>query len=426
MTYSDSAGHTPSGRLANWAGNLVFGARAVHRPESLDELRRAVRDAARIRALGTGHSFSDVADTDAELVVLDRMPRGVRIDAEARTATVPAGARYAEIAPELERAGFALANLASLPHISVAGACATGTHGSGDAQPSLAAAVTALELVGPEGDLLRLDRDADPARFPGAVVGLGALGVATEVTLRLERTFALAQYVYLGLPLARLEDSFDEVFSSAYSVSVFTDWGSDRGRVWRKQRTEQAAPPRAWLDAVLAEEPQHPVPGAPLFHLTPQLGVPGPWFERLPHFRPEFTPSSGEELQSEFLVAREAAPQAAAALRGLGDRLAPVLHISEVRTVAGDDLWLSPAYGRASTAFHFTWLPDLAAVAPVLAEVEAALRPLGARPHWGKLSAGRAGARFRAYPRAADFRRLRQELDPAGKFGNAFTDAQEG
>ncbi|MCK9871741.1 FAD-binding protein [Nocardiopsis dassonvillei] len=410
----------PHARTTNWAGNVTFASPRVHRPRTLDELRRVVRGSARIRALGSGHSFNLVADSDADLVRLDGLPAEAEIDAKGRTVTVTAGTRYAELVTALHGRGFALANLASLPHISVAGSCATGTHGSGDGQRCLSAAVRAVQLLGPDGDLAWLSRDADPEVFPGAVVALGALGVVTRLSLEIEPAFTVAQRVRVGVALDEVADRFDDVFGAAYSVSLFTDWLGE-GSVWLKHRTDR--PEGAWRGGRPASGPVHPVPGMPPEPSTEQLGVVGPWHERLPHFRPELEPSAGRELQSEFYVPREAAGAAFAALRGIGHLLAPALYVAEVRTVRADDLWLSPAHGRDCVTFHFTWLPDPRAVAPVLAAVEERLLPLGARPHWGKLTAMDPADITARYERAADFARLTRALDPDGKFRNAFTDA---
>jgi xylitol oxidase len=416
-----------TGAPTNWAGNIAFSAARLHRPDSIAALRKLVGSSARVRALGTGHSFNRIADTPGDLISVAGLPRMIEIDTATATASVSAGLRYAEVAEHLHRAGFALPNLASLPHISVAGACATGTHGSGDGNGGLATAVTALRLVGPDGDVTELNRRDDPDSFPGAVVSLGALGVVTSLTLDLVPGFEMAQYVYQGLPLDLLASEFESVFAAAYSVSVFTNWAGGDAAVWLKQRIERDAPGEApaarWLEARLADSPQHPVPGMPAEFCTQQGGVPGPWHERLPHFRADFTPSSGEELQSEFLLPRAAAPQAAAALRALADRIAPVLQISEIRTVAADGLWLSPAYGRDSVAFHFTWVKDTAAVTPVVAAVEERLIPLGARPHWGKVFTLPPAAVASGYEYSGDFRRLMLEQDPGGKFRNAYVDA---
>ncbi|MFC7547840.1 FAD-binding protein [Plantactinospora sp. GCM10030261] len=406
--------------MTNWAGNVAYAARRLHRPTSLDALRELVTAGARLRVLGSGHSFNRIADTDGDLVSVAGMPGDIDLDPAAGTVTVPAGIRYGELAVHLHGSGYALHNLASLPHISVAGACATGTHGSGDGNPGLAAAVAAMELVVADGSVVTLRR-GDPD-FAGAVVGLGSLGVVTRLTLDVEPAYQMRQFVFDDLPRRSLDAHCAEIFGAAYSVSVFTDWAADdRYQVWLKRRTDDArpAPGPRWLGATAADGPRHPVPGLSADPATEQGGVPGPWHARLPHFRLEHTPSSGAELQSEFALPRERAVEALAALDDLRGRLSPVVQVSELRTVAADELWLSPAYGRDSVTVHFTWVADLAAVAPVLAAVEDRLAPLGARAHWGKLSGLDP---WRGYQRIADFRELTRRYDPAGTFRNELVD----
>ncbi|MBV1855444.1 FAD-binding protein [Catellatospora tritici] len=407
--------------VTNWARNVVFQAAHVRRPSSVDELRDIVTGAARVRALGTGHSFNELADTEGELVSVAALPPVAQIDREAATVRVTAGTRYGELATALHEAGFALPNLGSLPHISVGGACATATHGSGRRNGNLATAVSGLELVTGTGDLLTLDRTDD--RFPGAVVHLGALGVVTHLTLDLLPTFEISQYVYDDLPAAAVPDCFDEVLDAAYSVSLFTSW-SGRGvdQVWVKSSRDGFAAPARWHGASVADGPRHPIASMSPVHCTAQQGLAGPWHERLPHFRLDFTPSSGDELQSEFFVPREAALDAYAALDAIAPLIAPVLQIGEIRTVAADDLWLSPAYGRDSVAFHFTWIADATAVAPVLTAVEHALSPFTPRPHWGKVFSLDPAQVRAAYDRLPDFLRLRADLDRDGRFRNPFTD----
>ncbi|MFI2647432.1 FAD-binding protein [Micromonospora fulviviridis] len=398
----------------NWAGNVTWSARARHRPSTLDELRRLVAGADRVRAVGTGHSFNRLGDTAGVQVSVAGLPPTIVLDRDRGTVTVAAGLRYGDLATALHAEGYAVANLASLPHISVAGAVATATHGSGPAHGNLATAVAALELVTADGDLLTVDR-ADP-RFAGLVVHLGALGVVARLTLDVVPAFEVRQYVRLGLPRAALDDAL----GAAYSVSVFTGWRSPRfDQVWLKQRADQPPPPADWLDTWTADTPRHPVPGMPAQNCTEQLGVPGPWHERLPHFRLGFTPSSGDELQSEWHLARSDGAAALAALDPAAERIAAVLQVCELRTVAADGLWLSPNHERDSLAVHFTWVGDPAAVAPVLDEVEERLAPFAPRPHWGKLFTRDPAA---AYPRHDDFRALLREFDPAGKFRTALLD----
>jgi xylitol oxidase len=405
----------------NWAGNVTFRARRLHRPSSVDELRAVVSGADRLRPLGTGHSFNRIADTDGDLVSVVGLPPSMAIDAEAGTVTVAAGVRYGDLATHLHGAGFALHNLGSLPHISVAGACATGTHGSGRGNGNLSTAVAALTMVTADGELVRLRRGE--ADFAGAVVGLGALGVVTDLTLDVEPTYEVRQYVYDGLSHAAVLDHLDEALGAGYSVSLFTDWtGPVTYQAWVKRRADEPAAPRSWLGASLADGPRHPVPGMPTTHCTEQLGRPGPWHLRLPHFRLEFTPSSGEELQSEFFVPIERAAEALAAVDAVRDRVAPVLQISELRTIAADDLWMSPAQGRDSLAVHFTWIADTAAVTPVVEAVEERLAPLGARPHWGKIFHLDPDLVAPRYPRRDEFVGLMRRYDPKGVFRNELLD----
>ncbi|HEY0869096.1 MAG TPA: FAD-binding protein [Acidothermaceae bacterium] len=409
----------------NWARNITFTAPDLHRPSSVDELRRLVASTRKIRALGTGHSFNTIADSPGDQVSLADLPSVLHIDAERSTVTVGSGVRYGELAPYLQSAGYAVHNLGSLPHICIAGACATGTHGSGVTNGNLATAVRAIEMVTASGDLVALDRDH--ADFPGAVVALGMLGIVTSMTLAIEPTYDVAQSVYDELPFTELQDHLDDVLSAAYSASVFTDWrGPLLNAVWLKHRIGssgvQPAPQQQWFGATLADGPRHPVPGMAVANCTQQLGVPGPWHERLPHFRLDFTPSNGEELQSEYFVARASARGALDALNSIKDRIAPVRQIAEIRTIAADELWLSECYGRDSLAPHFTWVKDSGAVTPVLAAIEEQLAPFGARPHWGKVFTTSPDLVRSCYDRLPDFTALAARYDPTGKFRNDFVD----
>jgi alditol oxidase len=403
----------------NWAGNHTYRAAALHRPASLDQVRQLVAGADRLRVLGSRHSFNDIADS-AELLSLDGLPADVVVDAGAGTVSFAAGLRYGELAEALKAEGVALANLASLPHISVAGAVATATHGSGDANGNLATAVAGLELITASGDTVTASR-GDPG-FEGLVVGLGALGVVTRVTLDVEPAYEVRQRAFQDLAWASLFEHFDEVTGAGYSVSLFTRWGGTVDQVWVKSRvTELPEQVRGDLfGAVPATVERHPILGIDPVNCTPQLGVPGPWSDRLPHFRMGFTPSSGQELQSEYHVPRRHAVPALEALRALGERIRPVLQVSELRTVAADGLWMSPQYGQDTMAVHFTWLPDPAGVERAIVELEANLAPFQARPHWGKLFGADAAAIARLYPRLGDFARLVGQLDPRGVFTNAW------
>jgi xylitol oxidase len=404
-------------QLANWAGNHVYRAAQVHRPATVEELREIVARAPRVHALGSRHSFSDIGDS-AELVALDALPTEVDVDRAAQTVTCSAWLKYGELADVLAAHGVALHNLASLPHISIAGAIATATHGSGDANGNLATAVSAMELVTSDGEILTVSR-GEPD-FDGLVVGLGALGVVTRVTLDVEPAYEVRQRVFERLQWDALHEHFDEITASGYSVSVFSRWGETVDQVWIKSRVtdEPEREREALFGAVAATVDRHPILGLDAVNCTPQLGVPGPWSDRLPHFRMGFTPSNGEEIQSEFHVARHHVEGAIRAVHALGETLRPVLQVCEIRTIAADELWMSPQYGQASVALHFTWTREPEVVARVLVDLEASLAPFGARPHWGKAFRATAAEIAPLYERLPDFARLAQRLDPRGAFRN--------
>jgi alditol oxidase len=424
----------------NWAGNIAFGAPDFYRPATVPELQALVAKAARIRVLATGHAFNDMADSPGAQVSLAGLPPEVSVDSAARLARVAAGLSYAEVAVRLDADGFALRNLASLPHISVAGATATATHGSGAANQNLAAAVAGLTLLTADGDLLELSRGDDA--FGGVVVHLGALGVVVSLVLDLVPSFDASQRVYENLPLAALDDHFTDIMTAGYSVSLFTDWQAPRlTQVWIKQRAGTPAPSAAtpasapqaatpassvtqasWFTATPASGPRNPVPGASPDACTEQLGVPGRWYERLPHFRPGFKPSAGDELQSEYLLPVASAVPALHALDQIRDRIAPVLRICEIRAIAADQLWLSSCYRQDSVAFHFTWIADTVAVLPIVALVERQLGPFAPRPHWGKVFTVTPPELAARYDRLPDFLNLMNRFDPSGKFRNAYTD----
>lgn len=407
----------------NWAGNYEYGAPSLSAPSSIGELQEVVAAASKIKALGSRHSFNDVADTSGEQVSLAALPRSMDLDEGARTVTVSAGTRYGEFVEQLNDAGWAIHNLASLPHISVAGAIATGTHGSGDRLGILSSVVTGLELVTATGELRRIVRGDDD--LEGMVVSLGALGVTTAVTLEIEPTFEVRQDVFENLGWRELYENFDAITSSAYSVSIFTRWGESGAiNVWLKSRMDgdtAAAERPTMFGATKQKVELHPLPDGPSENATKQRGVPGPWWDRLAHFRLGFTPSDGDEVQTEYLVSREHSIEAIDAIRALAPHITPHLLVSEIRTMAGDDLWLSPTYGRDSVAIHFTW-KLVEEVYGLLPSIDAALAPFDARPHWGKVFETDASRLDLLYPRLGDFRELAARLDPRGKFRNSYLD----
>ena len=408
----------------NWSKNLRYGTDRVYAPANADEVCQIVKQSAKLKQLGSQHCFNNIADShDAQISL--RALKGIDIDSSAKTATVGAGVRYGELAPVLDKAGFALHNLASLPHISVGGTIATATHGSGVRNQNLATAVRAIEMITADGRTLALSRDKDGDRFRLAVVHLGALGILTRVTLDLQPRFDMSQVVYQDLSFDQLEHNLDAIMSAGYSVSLFTDWQNNRAsEVWIKDRvtpgsTQKPLPP-LFYGATLQKEKLHPIVNHPAEACTEQMGSIGPWYLRMPHFKMEFTPSSGEELQTEYFVNRRDGYRAIRAVEKLRDTITPHLFITELRTIAADDLPMSMHHQRDSLAIHFTWKPEEVVVRKLLPGIEAALMPFAARPHWGKIFEMPANYIQQQYPSLPAFRQLASELDPTGKFRNDY------
>jgi xylitol oxidase len=411
--------HSPG---KNWAGNYTYRAEKLHRPSTIEQVQEIIASAPGVRVLGSRHSFNDIADS-SELVTLEDMPADVVVDHATNTISFNAALKYGELVETLGAEGVALHNLASLPHISIAGAVATATHGSGDTNGSLATAVRSLELVTSDGEIIETSR-GEPD-FDGVVVGLGALGAVTRITLDVEPAYEVRQRVFEDLSWEALFEHFDEITSCGYSVSIFTRWGGTIDQVWVKSRVTDE-PEQVESDlfgAVAATVDRHPILELDASACTPQLGRPGLWSDRLPHFRMGFTPSSGEELQSEYVFPRRYAVEAIEAVRAFENRIRPILQVSEIRTVAADQLWMSMSYGEDTVGIHFTWKPEPDAVEDMLVQLETALVPFEARPHWGKLFNVDAAAIAPLYERMPDFIRLVERLDPRGAFRNSWLKA---
>jgi xylitol oxidase len=416
------AGMTTEPRT-NWSGNYQYSTDRLLTPQSVDELRKNVKSCAKLRVLGTRHSFNGIADSTSAQVSLMSF-KDMKLNEKTRTVTVGAGVKYGELAPYIDKQGFALHNLASLPHISVAGARSTATHGSGIKNGNLATGVSALKFVTGDGEIQSLSRERDGDKFLGAVVDLGGLGAVTEVTLDVIPTYQMRQNVFEDLSFDQLKDNLDEIFSAGYSVSLFTDWQHHRAtQVWVKSIVEPGKAPTVrseFFGAKAATQNLHPVAGHPAESCTDQMGVPGPWYERLPHFKMNFTPSSGSEIQTEYLLPRDKGYQAILAVEKLRDHITPHLYVTELRTIAADHLWMSTAYQRDSMAIHFTWKMEPEAVNKLLPMIEEQLAPFQPRPHWAKVFTLPPDRLQAGYDKLKDYKALAAHYDPSGKFRNAF------
>lgn len=410
--------------LSNWAGNLTYSTGNVHYPKSVGQVQELVKRLNKCTALGSRHSFNKIADSTENLISLKNLNNIVSLDKALHTVTVEGGTRYGELAPYLHKNGYALNNLASLPHISVAGACATATHGSGIKNRNLSTAVSAIEFVTASGEVVTLSKDKNSDQFYGAVVALGAIGVVTKVTLNLQPTFNMKQVVYRNMPMVELKDHLNSIMSSGYSVSLFTDWKNKNiNEVWIKSTAEAddtTTYPPSLHGASLASQDMHPVESQSAENVTTQMGVPGPWYERMPHFKMGFKPSTGKELQAEYFVPLEYGYEALMAVEELHEKITPHLFISEIRTIKADDLWMSPCYKRDCLAIHTTWKQEPAIVKELLPLVEKQLAPFHPRPHWAKLFDMPPGVLQSRIEKLAGFRQLVHEFDPNGKFRNEF------
>jgi xylitol oxidase len=410
-------------KLKNWSGNLEYSTNKIDYPKSVEEVQHLVKKYDKLKVLGTRHCFNTIADSKYNLISSKELNQVISLDANAKTVIVEGGIKYGELCPWLNEKGFALHNLASLPHISVAGSITTATHGSGVKNGNLATAVAAVEIVTADGELINFSKE-DGDKFNAAVVGLGAIGVITKVTLKIQPTYQMRQYVYTKLPLSQVKDHFDAIMSAGYSVSLFTDWQNDSiNEVWLKSNVRDASNAEVKKDffgAAPATKNVHPIIELPAENCTEQMGVPGSWYERLPHFKMGFTPSSGKELQAEYFVPHHNALDAILAIQKMGKEIGPHLFISEIRTINADDLWMSPCYKQPSVTIHFTWKQEWDAVMRLLPIIEKELAPFNAKPHWGKLFTMSHSILASRYTNMEDFKKLVAEYDPRGKFRNEF------
>nr|WP_163538403.1 D-arabinono-1,4-lactone oxidase [Gracilibacillus sp. YIM 98692] len=405
----------------NWAGNYTYSTVNWHAPESVEQIQQLVKRFNHVKVVGTRHSFNSIADSSDQIMTLEKLNKVVSFKRSEQKITVEAGMKYSDLCHYLEGTGLALHNLASLPHISVAGACATATHGSGNQNGNLATVVSAMEFVNATGEVIYEESEE---KLNALVVGLGGFGIVTKLTLDLVPEYKIRQDVYENLSLEEFQKNFHTIFSSAYSVSVFTDWSRPVFKqVWLKRTVSDEDMIEAeseFFGAKLSTKNLHPISDHGAEHCTEQLGVSGSWHDRIPHFRMNFTPSSGKELQSEYIIPRAYTADAITAIGKLREQIAPLLLICEIRSIAADNLWMSMNYKQDSIGIHFTWKDDWEAVKQVLPKIEEQLAPFNARPHWGKLFTMAPDQVRSLYEKLPDFQQLLREYDPDGKFRNSF------
>jgi L-gulono-1,4-lactone dehydrogenase len=422
-------------RWTNWAGTATCAPAAIEWPSGEEEISRAVRAAAeagrRVRVAGTGHSFTDLCCTDGTLLRLDRCDRVLEVDAERRLVTVEGGITIARLSEELDRHGLALPNLGDVAYQTISGAISTATHGTGEQRYNIPCQVAGLSLVLGDGRVLRCSPEQDPEAFESARVGLGALGVISTVTLRCEPAFNLRS-VQRPRDVDEVLEAFDELAAANEHFELFWFPHTRVAQTIRNNRTDEPARPSgrlgAWVDDILLEN--H------VFGLVQRLGHRNPaWIPPLGRLAARAMGSSevvdrshrifaNERLvrfaEMEYAIPRRHVVPAVRAVRSMIERRG--LRISfpiEVRVLGGDDIPLSTAYGRdtAYVAVHVYWrLP----YEPYFREVEAIMRDLEGRPHWGKLHFQDAASLRPRYPLWGRFAAVRDRLDPDRRFTNAY------
>lgn len=407
--------------MQNWAKNITFSSQNYIEIENLTQLQKVIESSNKLKVIGTGHSFSEIADTTGTLISLKNLDAEIEIDEKSQTVRVSAGTSYANLAKYLEKNGWALSNLASLGEITIAGAVMTGTHGSGSDNKVLSDSVVAIEMILASGDKFVIDRK-DFAQFPGFVVSFGALGVFTKLTLKIVKSFSVKQVVYENIPIQSVLENFNEIFDRPYSASYFSNWSpKNTGQIWMKflDNEKFSELQSNAYGGNLALTNQHPVKVNHPGNCTEQMGVAGKWLFRLPHFKLDSSPASGDEVQTEYLVDRDYVQGYINELTKIGEDIAARVYATEIRTMSSDDLWLSGAYGRETVGFHFTW-KKTSEVKDFLPVIENILGKNKGRPHWGKLFSTPRAQLIERYPKYEEFRQLIQKYDSGNKFRNKF------
>lgn len=405
----------------NWVGNLQYNSKKYFQPERVGQIQELVKNSKRIKTLGSRHCFNSIADCDETHLSLAKMNKMLAIDENEMTVTIEGGAQYSDFCVELNEAGFALPNLASLANISVVGACATATHGSGVNNQSLASSISEIELVDGNGGIITLSRQKDAEKFNGVVVNIGAIGIVTKLKLDIEKSFQVRQDLFENLSIEQLAENFDEITSSGYSVSLFTNFQKSIRVMNIKRRIDENISdlPKEFFGATAAKESINSR-GIPDTNRSPQMGVSGCWFECLPHFKFSKQLIQGEEIQSEYYVERKNAVEAILALEEISNIIFPQIIVAEIRSIKADNHWLSPFYRGDSVGIHFSWKLNEREVMKILPEIEKVLAPYKPIPHWGKLFTISREELHAYYPKMSEFIGLCEEFDPNGKFRNEY------
>ncbi|KAI1700234.1 d-arabinono-1,4-lactone oxidase domain-containing protein [Ditylenchus destructor] len=357
-------------RLHNWGNNFRFSTQNIQYPTSVEEVQQIVRNANKLRVVGTRHSFSKIADSPNTMLSTLALKNIIGFDPTVPSITVQAGITYTDLNPFLPN-------------------------------------------YGPN----------DP-ELKAIAVGLGAFGVITQVELEVEPTFNLTNYVFVNMPEQDIYDHFDEIENLGYSVQLFTDFSTpgvwDQVWVWvRSDENSNVGNMQNLYGATRTHEQVTAIEALPPTYLMEQ-GKEQPWYYGLVDYHLGLSGFDGAEIQSEYFMPYENAIPAIQAVSNFSDLIAPRVYTMLIRTIKGDDLWMSESFNETTVAIHFTWKPNMTAVMEVLPQIEQALLPYGARPHWGKVFAQGPETYLHRYPKLNQWKQLAETLDPTHKFRNKF------
>lgn len=397
-------------RLHNWGGNFNYSTQNIQYPRSVAEVQQIVKNAGKLRVVGSRHSFSKIADSECTMLSTIGLNKIIGINGSIPSVTVQGGLTYTDLLTSLNTAGFALPNLASLAEISVGGAASTNAHGTGVANQALANHIRSMEIVLANGSLLTIGPN-DP-RLKGMAAGLGAFGVVTQLELKLVPAFNITTYTYVNMPVQNSYENFAALQNMGFGVllvNMFT--APDAWNIAivyaRSDANNTAMLTSNLFGGTLVSQTTQPSYLALLS--IAQIGLSG---------------VDGNEIQTEYFVPISKAVEAIKAVTAVANstNIFPSLATAFViRTIASDDLWMSEYYGNDTmVAIHFSWQNNVTAVEAVLPQLERAMIPYGARPHWGKMFTMEPEDFLPHYPKVNEFKKLAEQLDPKGKFRNEF------
>uniref|UniRef100_A0A915D0Y3 FAD-binding PCMH-type domain-containing protein n=1 Tax=Ditylenchus dipsaci TaxID=166011 RepID=A0A915D0Y3_9BILA len=412
--------------LLNWGGNFNFSTQDIKYPTTTAGVQQLVKECkGKIRPVGTRHSFSEIANTNDTLICLVHMNLILSVDPSVPSVTVQAGITYTDLIPFLQSIGLAIPMMASLGEISIAGAINTAVHGSGAGIGNLATQVLGLQMVLADGSVVQYSKGQNDTELAAATVGLGALGIVTQVTLQAQPTYNLAINVFENMDMSVLDTQLYNITHSGYAINMWSTFGTPGvlDQVWITTKVDSNGV-NAYgnvsqlYGAPAATAQSSPIAALPPTYVVPQMGIVGPYYERLTDYDLGLSGQEGQQTQSEYYVDFDDFVPALKALQTLSAEINAVVYVALFRITEKDELWMSPQYKKTTMAIHFSWQPKLDQVMALLPKIEAALAPFNPIPHWGKLYTLKPEQYLPLLPKYPEWREQVELHDPTHKFRN--------